>query len=149
MDSASISRTILELYPGVVETAAWGEQSFFYNPGKQLPRGVYFATLKHKDGANDKASQLDRPDTYRLNLGVSKSTYSGLFGEPPARPSAGGIVATGHDFTEHNRLLPHPVYGWMSWICVLNPNPETFTACRPLLDEAYQLAVAKFDRRTR
>ena len=43
--------------------------------------------------------------------------------------------------------MPHPVYGWMSWVCVLNPSAETFKTMQPLLAEAYDLAVAKFAKR--
>ena len=147
MDAYSISEFITANYPGVTPVAAWGETSFFYNPGQRLPRGIYFATLKDKDGANDRASDLQRPSVFRLNIGISKPTYRSLFGAQPSRPAAGGIVNTGHDFTALDRMLPHPVYGWMSWVCVLNPSTPTFQTVMPLLVEAYDLAVAKFKKR--
>jgi hypothetical protein len=135
-----INSTFADIHP----VAAWGETSFFYNPGRQLPRGIYFATVKDKDGDNDRASGLNRPDVYRLNIGISKPTYRSLFGPPPARPAAGGVVDTGHDFTALDQLTPHPVYGWMSWVSVLNPSAATFETVKPLLAEAHGLAVAKF-----
>jgi len=147
MDASAISKYITDTYAGVHPVAAWGETSFFYNPDRRLPRGVYFATLKEKDGANDSASNLERPAVFRLNLGISKPTYRGLFGAQPTRPAAGGVVDTGHDFTVLDCLLPHPVYGWMSWICVLNPTPATFQNVQPLLAEANDLAVSKFAKR--
>jgi hypothetical protein len=37
----------------------------------------------------------------------------------------------------------------MYWVCVLNPSAETFeTEVRPLLSEAYELAVSKYNRQT-
>jgi hypothetical protein len=147
IEDSAIAQYICERYSGVVPINAWGETSFFYNPKLALPRGVYFATLKSKDGANDKASNLTRPSVYRLNIGVSKAIYSSLFGAPPARPAAGGVVDTGHDFSALNTLLPHPVYGWMAWVSVLNPSPATFDSVKPLLDEAHRLAVLKFRKR--
>lgn len=50
-------------------------------------------------------------------------------------------------FTAVDRLLPHPVYGWMSWVCVLSPSPATFQTVVPLLAEAYDLAAGKFAKR--
>jgi hypothetical protein len=84
---------------------------------------------------------------FRLNIGISKLTYRSLFGPQPARPAAGGVVDTGHDFTVLDQLLPHPVYGWMSWVSVLNPTAATFETVKPLLVEAYDLAVGKFAKR--
>ncbi|EPC03998.1 hypothetical protein L861_01460 [Litchfieldella anticariensis FP35 = DSM 16096] len=149
MRKQDISDFLLDRYPGVVSVNAWGEQSFFYNPESMLPRGVYFATLKDKDGANDNASGLYRDGVYRFNFGVSKETYQKVLGSQPARPAAGGIVETGHDFTQLNTLLPHPVYGWMSWVCVLNPDTELFASLFPMLDESYDLVVEKFKKRVK
>lgn len=147
MDSLSINRYITESFDGIHPVSAWGETSFFYNPGQKLPRGVYFATLKDKDGENDRASCLDRADVFRLNIGISKPTYRSLFGPQPARPAAGRVVETSHDFTTVDKLLPHPVYGWMSWVSVLNPSAPTFEKVKPLLAEAHALAVAKYAKR--
>ena len=145
---SSITQYINKTYPHIYPVAAWGETSFFYNPDRQLPRGIYFATIKQNDGKNDRASNLDRSDVFRLNIGISKSTYLSLFGPQPSRPPAGGVVETGHDFTALDHLIPHPVYGWMSWVCVLNPSATTFETVKPLLSEAYDLAVVKFAKRT-
>ena len=63
--------------------SAWGEVSYFYNPGHRLKRGTYFTTIKQKDGKNDKGSQIDREGVWRLNIGVSKPVFKRLFGPPP------------------------------------------------------------------
>ncbi|WP_394708617.1 DUF6194 family protein [uncultured Cohaesibacter sp.] len=62
--------------------SAWGEVSYFYNPGHQLKRGTYFTTVKQKDGKNYKGSQIDREGVWRLNIGVSKPVFKRLFTEP-------------------------------------------------------------------
>ena len=147
MTSDAIVASVLSRYPGVVEVSSWGERSVFYNPGRVLPRGVYFLTVKEHDGPNDRASRLDRDGVYRLNIGVGTAAYVRLFGPKPARPSKGGVVATGHDFTERDVLLPHPVYAWMGWVCVLSPSAETFERVKPLIDEAHRLAATTFDQR--
>lgn len=148
MDQEAIAAYITSTFPGTDPVSAWGETAFFFNPGRQLPRGVYFATLKDKDGNNDRASRLDRPGVFRLNIGIGKSSYRTLFGTSPARPAAGGIVDTGHDFSALNTLMPHPVYAWMSWVCVLSPSADAFELVKPLLAEAHALAALKFARRT-
>jgi hypothetical protein len=147
MDPSSIARYITSTFAEVHPVAAWGETSFFYNPGQRLPRGIYFATVKEKDGPNDQASDLGRPGVFRLNIGIRRPTWRILFGPQPARPAAGGVVGTGHDFTALDQLMPHPVYGWMSWVSVLNPSDATFETVKPLLAEAHDLAVAKFAKR--
>ena len=96
-----------------------------------------------KDNDYDRASNLDRPSVFRLNIGVSKHTYRSLFGPQPLRLDADGVVDTSHDFTALDQLLPHPMYAPQSWVCVLNPSDATFQAVRPLLAEAYDRSVRR------
>lgn len=88
MQQKDIAAYIVDQYPGLVAVDAWGEQSFFYNPDGRLPRGVYFATLKSKDGDNDKGSNLSRSGVFRFNFGSSKSSYKAVLGQKPARPGS-------------------------------------------------------------
>ena len=132
-------------FAGLVPKASWGETSLFVNPGGLLPNGVYFCTLKDHDGANDTASQLDRPGVFRLALGLPTSSYGQRFGPRPARPPKGGVVATGDDFAALDVMMPHPVYAWMGWVQVLSPSAATFGSLWPLLVEAHEAAVARFD----
>lgn len=134
---------------GTVLVESWGETGLFYNPGHVLKRGVYVLTVKEKDGANDRASHLDRAQVYRLNVGVPKERFRALFGPLPPRPPAGGVVEMDGDFAALDVLLPHPVYAWMGWICVLNPSEETYERLKPLVREAYLFAAEKFARRRR
>ncbi len=128
---------------------SWGETALFHNPGGAMPRGVYFATVKRKDGANDRASALDRPGVWRLNLGLPPTLYEARFGPRPARPAKGGIVATGHDFTALDDLTPHPVYGWMGWVAVVSPSRTTYDALAPLIGAAFDKARQAAARRLR
>jgi len=131
-----IEKTFADVHP----LDSWGEKSFFLNPQKQLKRGTYFATLKEKDGENDKASFLNRNGIFRLNMGVTKDCYLSLFSHSPKRPAKGGIIEGDYDFTQTDIILPHPVYGWMSWLSVLNPSEKTFEQCKDLLAIAYDKA---------
>jgi hypothetical protein len=134
-------------YEGVVIAQNWGERGLFYNPEGKLPKGVYILTFKEKDGPNDKASNVNRPNVYRLNMGISKGTFREMFGDIPKRPVAGQIIDTGHNFESVDEIMPHPVYGWMSWVCVLNPSPDTFEKLKPLIHEGIELAKAKYLKR--
>ena len=155
MDEAEIRRAVTEMFEGVdVQLAsaengapelAWGDSFFFYNPpGEEPDRRMPFATIVTKDyGDFDRFSDLDRPGVFRLNVGVGPETYRELFGPHPAQPEAGQSVATGHDFTALDTILPHPIYAPMSWISVLSPSAATFERLRPYLTEAYERAVKR------
>ncbi len=132
---------------GTVLAESWGEKGIFYNPNGVLKRGVYVLTVKEKDGENDKASGLDREGVFRVNLGVRKNTFLEMFGTVPKRPPKGGVVDMPCDFTETDKILPHPVYAWIGWICALNPSEETFEKLEPLIREAYEYAKEKYAKR--
>jgi len=120
---------------------AWGDTFFFDEPSRQLApdRKFPFATIVTRDyGDFDCASHLNRPGVFRLNIGIGKTTFLSLFASQPS-PASENV----HDFTALDRLMPHPVYGQMNWVCVLNPSDETFQKLSPLLAEAYELAAKK------
>lgn len=143
----SIIEHLLDRFEGTRVVEAWGERSIFYNPGLMLPRGVYFATVKEKDGENDKASHLDRAGVFRLNVGTTKPLFLERFGPPPSRPGKGGVVDGPWDFTATDTLMPHPVYGWMSWVAVLNPSNETSTIMNEIIEAAFIKAKVSFDKK--
>jgi len=147
MTSSEIIEYLLAEYGGTTVVSAWGESSIFYNPQKKLPRGVYFATVKEKNGDNDKASNLDREGVFRFNIGTSKERYQENFGSLPARPSKGGVIQGEWDFSILDKVMPHPVYGWMGWISVNNPTNKTFQSLGPAVDAAYEKAVRNFEKR--
>jgi len=135
---------IINKYPGLVVNRNWGETGLFYNPKNKLKKGIYLLTFKEKDGANDKSSNLDRHGFFRLNLGITKKTFLEMFNYNPKRPSAGGVVDMNYDFSKENMIMPHPIYAWMSWVCVINPSEITFNKLLPLIEEGYKLALEKY-----
>lgn len=147
MTPDEIIKYCLDNLEGTVLVKSWGERGIFYNLDKKLKRGIYVLTVKEKDGDNDKGSNLDREGVYRMNLGVRKKAFSDMFGSVPKRPDKGCVVDMDYDFTEVNKVLPHPVYAWMSWICVLNPTKDSFEALKPLIRKAYEYAKEKFAKR--
>lgn len=142
-----IAEQILELDVGLVFDSNWGERAVFYNPGRILKKGIYIATFKERDGQNDKASKLDRGGLFRLNVGLTKAAYFPLFGFPPARPAAGQTIDSDHNFTALDTVTPHPVYGWMSWVAIINPSQASFERLTPLIIESLELAREKFKKR--
>ena len=145
MNQDSIRRYVSDHFPGVdVQVAAeadgapeiaWGDTFFIYDPERNFEgtRRFPFATIVTKDyGDFDNASNLNREDVFRLNIGVSKETFRALF------PNDGD-----HDFTALDVLLPHPVYAQNHWVSVLNPSDETFARLEPLVAEAYAIAVRR------
>ena len=144
MEQAAITAYVAETCPGTdvvtgTDGIAAGDTFFIYDPDRNLQdkQRFPFATIVTKDyGDFDNASNLNREGVFRLNVGVSRETFRSLFGDDGT-----------FDFTALDRLMPHPVYGRQSWICVLNPSAETFERVKPLLREAYEIAVARRRRR--
>jgi hypothetical protein len=147
MKSEHIISKIVQQFHGVVPKASWGETSMFYNPGNIMPNGVYFCTIKERDGPNDKASNLNRDNIYRLSFGLSEESYRQYFGPKPKRPSKGQTIAAPFDFSKVNELCPHPIYGWMCWVQILSPTSEKLDEVLPLITEAYHSAKLKLESR--
>lgn len=146
-DIQEIISRITKKYQGLKIEKNWGEIGLFYNPENKLKKGIYVVTFKEKDGANDSSSNLSRKDHFRMNVCISKKTFLEFFGQIPQRPPAGGIVSMDYDFSETDTILPHPVYSWMSWVCVINPSFETLKRMDPLIDEAYDLSLMKYKKK--
>ena len=43
--------------------------------------------------------------------------------------------------------MPHPIYRRNHWVCVVNPSSGTFDRLKPLLAEAYAIAVKRIEHR--
>ena len=148
MDQDAIIQYVVDTFTGVevmrpTDGPGMGDTFFIYDPQRNLdPKQQFpFATIVTKDyGDFDNASKLDRPDVFRLNIGVSRDTFRALFGHPPG---ADGSNSTDYDFAALDLLMPHPAYARQSWVCVLNPRPDTFEAIKPLLAEAYSMVATR------
>jgi hypothetical protein len=139
MDISSIKRIITETFQDSYYKELDGDVFFFYGKDDRFP----FATIVTKDNGFDNASKLDRPDIFRLNIGVGKETFKFLFGDVKSKSGLGGYLESGLDFTTTDKLMPHPMYGNQYWVCLLNPGEETFKNILPYLSEAYEKAVKK------
>ena len=121
----------------------------FHNPDDSLRRGIYFCTLKNKDGENDKASHLYRADAFRMNFGISKKTFASIFNTIPKRPVKVGVIEGDYDFQVYDILIPHPIYGWMAWVSILNPSRASLKNLKTLIDESYELCIQKYKKKIR
>lgn len=148
MNEDEIGRYIGATFEGVdVVTVEGGDSFFFYNPDDSVAPDHRFPIITLVTGDRyDQFSDLDRPGIFRLNIGIGKETFRARFGKPQLPGTGQGAEdgETAFDFTALDQVMPHPVYGKMYWVCVLNPSDETFAEnVQPLLAEAYTLAVDK------
>lgn len=117
---------------------AWGDLFFYEAPDGVLPPGQPFATVVTKDYPGEPASGLDRPGSFRVNVGASRAevaTWSG-----PVE----GVDARAVDVVQ-----PHPAYAAQGWLCVVDPGPRTWADLRTLLTSAHHRARARRRRRER
>jgi uncharacterized protein DUF6194 len=110
---------------------------FFFELDRKFP----FATIVTRDNDFDNVSHLDRPDVFRLNVGIGRTTFASLFGP------AGEIPERGYDYAALDRVMPHPKYHRQYWVSVLNPSSGTFRTVEPLLAEAYEMTVRRNQKR--
>jgi len=152
IDQDTIIRYVTDTFTGVdvarpTDGPGAGDTFFIYDPQHDLDpkRQFPFATIVTKDyGDFDNASQLNRPNVFRLNIGVSRDTFRALFGYAPGEDST---ESAAYDFAALDQLMPHPVYAPQSFVCVLNPGAESFEVVKPLLAEAYSMAAARYERK--
>ena len=133
MNESSVADYIMKTFPDVETTTSFGYDMFFYKSDRKLS----FATMIAADYEYDHVSNLNRPGVFRLNLGVSKETFQALFG-------TGEVDVNKYDFTTLDVIMPHPEYAQYHFICVLSPGEATFERLRPLLAEAYEIAVRRY-----
>jgi hypothetical protein len=74
---------LLGLDPGLRREIYYGERSIFFNPGGVAPLGTIFASVKERDGPNDKAAKLARQGVYRLAFCLTPGRFAECFGQPP------------------------------------------------------------------
>ncbi len=138
MDMDEIGGYLLATFPGVTVDETTPDRFYFYDPERKFP----FATIVTRDNEYDPYSHLDREGVFRLNIGVGKAAFVRLFGEPRAKRDG---PDDRFDYAALDRLMPHPVYGRMYWVMVLNPGAETLATVRELLAEAYAEDVKRHD----
>lgn len=126
--------------------SAWGDSFFYYDPDDDdANRRMPFTTVVVSDYPGfDEASDLGRPGVHRLNIAVGRATYGELLGHTPDEHAA---RAGEYDYTELDRILPHPIYASQAWVSILNPGERTGVEARALIRAARDLAAQRHGRR--
>ncbi|MCD2442935.1 DUF6194 family protein [Agromyces sp. SYSU K20354] len=136
---------VLELAPGPgsgFPEIAWGDHFFYASPDGSIPSNRQpYATIVTKDYPDDALSNLDPPGRWRLNIHVGTARFAELTGESPRD-------FTARDFTEPDVILPHPVYGSLGWIAIVNPGIRTTTTALALLRDAHADDRGRAERRS-
>ncbi|CAN5165534.1 DUF6194 family protein [soil metagenome] len=133
MDENDIRKYILKTFQSVDVIEDLGNFFFIFDPKNKIPFVTIVTNNKY-----DNYSDLDRRGVFRLNIGIGKETYRSMF------PVDKIPTESGYDFSALNKVMPHPEYGRVYWVCVLNPSESTFNDLLPMLDEAYQRAIRKY-----
>jgi hypothetical protein len=120
---------------------AWGDVFFYYAPDGVVPKSQPFATIVTKDYPGDGTSRLSRPDAFRVNIAAGAEQFRTWTGFEPKDTASDSADASVSDV-----VIPHPVYGNLSWLAVVNPGPNTAAAIEDLLQIAYGLARQRFGR---
>ncbi|MFV2100877.1 DUF6194 family protein [Micromonospora sp. LOL_024] len=120
----------------------WGDQFFFSGEDRTRP----FATIVlHDVPGFDERSRLSEPGRYRLNIEVGRAEFRNLFGYGPEEFTA---HRDGLDFTQTDRLLPHPAYAVQGWVSVVNPGGATADEVERLVAEARARSAGREHRRS-
>ena len=136
IDESFITNYITSTFENVESTVNMGYTFFFYRDDHMHA----FATIASNGNEHEQVSRLERPGVYRLNIGVSRETFHSLFGK-------GKIDLSPYDFTALDTIMPHPDYSSQFFICVLSPSEASFEKIKPLLAEAYDVAMKRYNKR--
>ena len=133
----------MRAYDGVRVLEAQDDLFYLYDPAGDLPpeRQQPFATIVTGDHY-EQVSRLDGSGSWRLNLGLTKATYSSLFGPVPTERDADWVLDSGHDYAARDTLMPHPFYAAQHWVAIVDPTG--LDRLLPLIEEAYMFAERKY-----
>lgn len=122
--------------------SAWGDAFFYYAPDGEVPQNIQpYGTIVTKDYPDDTASRLDEEGRWRVNIHIDRSTFVRLTDEEPRH------LTRHRDFAATDQINPHPVYGALGWVAIVNPGERTMSTALELLREAHRAARLRFERR--
>ncbi|MCZ2850498.1 DUF6194 family protein [Modestobacter sp. VKM Ac-2978] len=141
VDRVSAWEGVLAFRPGPGDGSpelSWGDVFFYVAPDGIVPSGQPFATIVTKDYPGEPSSGLDGADAYRVNIAAGDH-----------RRPTGASPSTAPDPSTRDLLMPHPVYGDLGWLAVVNPGERTDERVMALLEGAHAAAWGRWQRRHR
>ncbi|GGF04829.1 DUF6194 family protein [Mycetocola zhadangensis] len=120
---------------------AWGDTFFYYSPDGTIPAAQPVATIVTKTYPGEEQSRLDRPGAFRVNIAAGRELFTEYVGVAPRELTAG----TGE--APDDTVVPHPTYGSLGWLAVVNPGPNSEKDVHRLLRHAWLAACGRFERR--
>ncbi len=112
----------------------WGYIFYFYKDDHKIP----FVSIAETDNPQDDVSQLHRDGVYRLNIGVSKATFNSINKK---------FIEKTIDYSQLDEMMPHPHYAKMQFVCILNPKNENIEFTKRCINESYENAKLKYERK--
>jgi len=126
---------------GAFPDLAVGDHFFYHSPDGAVPHGQPYGTIVTKDYPDDAASRLGGTEgRWRVNVHVGRARFRELLGTDPRDGHASEVRAT-------DVVVPHPVYGALGWVAVVNPGERTTALVLGLLRAAHDDARARAARR--
>lgn len=98
-----------------------------------------FVTLADSDNEYDSVSNLNREGVFRINIGVSRETFTSLIGD---------YNSDDIDYSALNVFLPHPDYAKQNFICILNPSQDNVEKTKTFIREAHANAKKRLERKS-
>lgn len=109
---------------------AWEDVFFYYGPDGVVPNGQPFATVVTKDYPGEPSPAV-APGDFRVNVDAGRR----------------GQADVG-DSTRRDQVMPHPTYGHLGWICVVQPGPGSTAELQTRLRHAHHASARRWKRRT-
>jgi hypothetical protein len=133
MGQADVEAFVAQL-EDVQSTVSFGYTFYFVGDDHRLP----FVTIAASDNEYDRVSQLDREGVFAINIGVSRTTFDGLFT---------GVGGASPDYAALNVVMPHPDYAKQHFVRILNPSGDNADVTKHLIVEAHSIAATRLRRR--
>lgn len=132
-----IKHYIFQNFRKIKLVEAHGDLFFMHENNDKLP----FATIVTQDNEYDNFSNLNREGFFRINIGVDKQSFNSMFNGMTNEKGLEAYLDLGIDFTKEDIIQPHPTYGSLYWICVVNPSDKTFEKLKQYLQISYDKIV--------